>query len=447
MLLENDGMPSIAVSSPSVVEGSFAVFTVSLTNASATPTTFTPVLASGTATVGTDTAGVVEYFDGSAWVPVGGAGVTIPAGSTAVQVRVATIDDATADNGETFTLTANVTAGATINVAATGIATLSDEAVPDTVLVSLSGPAAVIEGTTASGYTISLQQPAVTPVAVSLNYGGTATNGVDYSGVVNVTIPVGASSVTFALPTSDDVIADSGETIVVSLGAISGGGFEAIAANPSGNSVTTTISDEAVADVTTVSLSATASVGEGGSIVYTATLTNSANAPVTVTLSNGATIAIAAGASSGTTSVAAPGDDVYVDAGNVSATITTATGGNFEALAVNPAAAVTAVTDTSDTTTVSLSASPSVAEGGSIVYTASLTQPRRHRGDGDAEQWGDDQHRRRREHGHRERASANRRRGCRRRQRVGHDQRRHWRQFREPGGQRRAGDDRDHRHD
>jgi len=32
----------------------------------------------------------------------------------------------------------------------------------------------------------------------------------------------------------------------------------------------------------------------------------------------------------------APNDDVYVDAGNVSATISAATGGNFESLAINP---------------------------------------------------------------------------------------------------------------
>ena len=43
--------------------------------------------------------------------------------------------------------------------------------------------------------------------------------------------------------------------------------------------------------------------------------------PVTVTLSNGATIVIAAGASTGSISVAAPSDDVYADAGTVSATI------------------------------------------------------------------------------------------------------------------------------
>ena len=42
-----------------------------------------------------------------------------------------------------------------------------------------------------------------------------------------------------------------------------------------------------------------------------------------------------------------------IDAGTVSATITTATGGNFENLAINPAAAATTITDTIDTTTVS----------------------------------------------------------------------------------------------
>ena len=75
---------------------------------------------------------------------------------------------------------------------------------------------------------------------------------------------------------------------------------------------------------------------------------------------------------------------MLVDAGSVSATISSAIGGNFEALAINPAAATTAVTDTIDTTTVSLTATPSVAEGGSIVYTASLTSSRGNAGDGDA---------------------------------------------------------------
>jgi len=55
--------------------------------------------------------------------------------------------------------------------------------------------------------------------------------------------------------------------------------------------------------------------------------------------------------------------------------IPSATGGNFENLAVNAAPAATTITDDSDTTTVSLAASASVVEGANITYTATLTNP------------------------------------------------------------------------
>ena len=74
-------------------------------------------------------------------------------------------------------------------------------------------------------------------------------------------------------------------------------------------------------------------------------------------------------------SVAAPGDDPYLDAGIVSRSIVSATGGNFESLLIDPAAATTAVTDTVGTTTVSLSASATVAEGGSIVVRTCPESP------------------------------------------------------------------------
>jgi surface adhesion protein len=57
----------------------------------------------------------------------------------------------------------------------------------------------------------------------------------------------------------------------------------------------------------------------------------------------------------------------------VSTTITGATGGNFENL-VPTRPGTTTVTDTIDTTNLSLSAT-GTAEGGSIVYTATLTNP------------------------------------------------------------------------
>ncbi|WP_148710203.1 immunoglobulin-like domain-containing protein, partial [Pseudomonas lini] len=68
-------------------------------------------------------------------------------------------------------------------------------------------------------------------------------------------------------------------------------------------------------------------------------------------------------------------DDVYKDAGTVEATIKDAVGGNFENLATNPTAAVTEVTDTLDTSTVNLTATSTVAEGGTVVYTASVSAP------------------------------------------------------------------------
>ncbi len=128
-------------------------------------------------------------------------------------------------------------------------------------------------------------------------------------------------------------------------------------------------------DTTSVSLTATGTVAEGGQITYTATLTNAAGTPVTVTLSNGSVIHIEAGKTTGTVTVAAPADDVYIDAGKVNATITNATGGNFEKLVTDTTPAVTNVTDTLDTTSVGISGSASVTEGQTASYTVSLTHP------------------------------------------------------------------------
>jgi len=86
-------------------------------------------------------------------------------------------------------------------------------------------------------------------------------------------------------------------------------------------------------------------------------------------------ITIEAGKTTGTVTVPAPADDVYKDAGNVQATITNATGGNFENLVTSNTPAVTSVTDTIDTTTVSITGSTSVTEGQTATYTVSLTNP------------------------------------------------------------------------
>uniref|UniRef100_UPI001593C926 immunoglobulin-like domain-containing protein n=1 Tax=Pseudomonas sp. R23(2017) TaxID=1981698 RepID=UPI001593C926 len=152
---------------------------------------------------------------------------------------------------------------------------------------------------------------------------------------------------------------------------VSGGNYENLVADKT--PVSTTVTD--VADTTNLTLSATGTVAEGGSIVYTATLTNPAGTPVTVTLSNGSVITIDAGKTTGTVTVPAPADDVYKDAGKVEVTIKDASGGNFENLVPSTVPAVTEVTDTIDTTTVKLTATESAAEGGTVTYTATVGAP------------------------------------------------------------------------
>ncbi|MBV4554002.1 type I secretion C-terminal target domain-containing protein, partial [Pseudomonas sp. SWRI102] len=114
---------------------------------------------------------------------------------------------------------------------------------------------------------------------------------------------------------------------------------------------------------------------------YTATLTGAdgkpvtaQNGPVTVTLDSGKTIIIAAGASSGALDVAV-GNDVYTGAPSITETIKSASGGNLEAIGIDKTGASTAVGDTVDNTTVSITGSTSVTEGLAATYTVSLTNP------------------------------------------------------------------------
>ncbi|KHL71371.1 hypothetical protein PpSQ1_26560, partial [Pseudomonas putida] len=87
------------------------------------------------------------------------------------------------------------------------------------------------------------------------------------------------------------------------------------------------------------------------------------------------TITVGAGNTTGSVDFQTPANDVYNNGSTVSATITGATGGNFEQLSINPLDAVTTISDSIDTSTVTLTATPSVVEGGTVVYTASVSAP------------------------------------------------------------------------
>ncbi|PZP01215.1 MAG: type I secretion protein, partial [Pseudomonas protegens] len=317
----------------SVAEGGSIVYTATLTNAAGTPVTVT--LSNG-------------------------AVITIAAGATTGTTTVAApADDVYKDAGKVEATITKAEGGNFENLETNPAPAVTDVTdTIDTSTVSLTATPSVAEGGIVV-YTASVTAPVTgSPVVVTLSNGQT------------ITIPVGESSGSVNFIAPNDALA-GGSSLSTTITKADGGNYEKLEVSdkPAETSVTDT------PDTTTLSLSATESVAEGGSIVYTATLTNPAGTPVTVTLSNGAVITIAAGATSGTATVAAPADDVYKDAGKVEATITKAEGGNFENLETNPTPAVTDVTDTIDTSTVSLTATPSVAEGGIVVYTASVTAP------------------------------------------------------------------------
>ncbi|ANI57696.1 retention module-containing protein [Pseudomonas sp. GR 6-02] len=317
----------------SVAEGGSIVYTATLTNAAGTPVTVT--LSNG-------------------------AVITIAAGATSGSVTVdAPKDDVYKDAGQVEVTIKDAAGGNFENLAtspAAAVTTVNDTI--DTSTVSLTATTNVAEGGTVV-YTASVSAPVTgSPVVVTLSNGQT------------ITIPVGSSSASVNFTAPNDALAGGG-SLSVKIDDAKGGNYEKLEVD--GKSADTSVTD--TPDTTTLSLSATDSVAEGGSIVYTATLTNAAGTPVTVTLSNGAVITIEAGKTTGSVTVDAPKDDVYKDAGQVEVTIKDAAGGNFENLATSPAAAVTTVTDTIDTSTVSLTATANVAEGGTVVYTASVSAP------------------------------------------------------------------------
>ncbi|WP_025113484.1 immunoglobulin-like domain-containing protein, partial [Pseudomonas sp. H1h] len=316
-----------------VAEGGSIIYTATLTNAAGSPVTVT--LSNG-------------------------AVITIDAGKTTGTVTVpAPADDVYKDAGKVEATISTATGGNFENlVPSTTPAVTNVTDTIDTTTVKLTASETAAEGGTVT-YTATVGAPVTgSPVTVTLSNGQT------------ITIDIGKTTGTVTTTAPNDVLTGHAP-LTNAITNVSGGNYENLVADKT--PVSTTVTD--TVDTTNLSLSATNTVAEGGSIIYTATLTNAAGSPVTVTLSNGAVITIDAGKTTGTVTVPAPADDVYKDAGKVEATISTATGGNFENLVPSTTPAVTNVTDTIDTTTVKLTATESAAEGGTVTYTATVGAP------------------------------------------------------------------------
>jgi len=258
----------------------------------------------------TYTASVNNPVTGSPFVVTlsNGQTITIPVGQSSASSAPFAVrgDDAYAQGTQTLNVSVTGTAGGnfeSLTTSSTVATSVTDDS--DVTTVSLSGSSTVTEGGAAT-YTLTLSNPATSAVTVTLNYTGTASNGTDYTGVTTVTIPAGASSANFSVATAADGRDEPNETIVVSIGTVIGGGFEAIAPHGTNNTLTTSLVDN---DPTpTLSINNVTVNEAAGTATFTVTLSAASGQAVSVNygMSNGtATAGSDYAASSGTLTFAA----------------------------------------------------------------------------------------------------------------------------------------------
>ncbi|MFA7384248.1 MAG: retention module-containing protein, partial [Desulfurivibrionaceae bacterium] len=116
---------------------------------------------------------------------------------------------------------------------------------------------------------------------------------------------------------------------------------------------------------------------EGGSMIFTVGLSQASTSDITVTLSNGVTVTIPAGQLTGASEpVPVQGDDPYIDPSVESTNITGITGGGTdEVLSIDPTPVGYTVSDTIDTTTISLSVEGANEDAASVTFSATLSNP------------------------------------------------------------------------
>ncbi|TXJ08264.1 MAG: hypothetical protein E6Q25_06005, partial [Acinetobacter sp.] len=105
--------------------------------------------------------------------------------------------------------------------------------------------------------------------------------------------------------------------------------------------------------------------------IFTATLSHASQGITTIVTSQG-TIYITDGQTTGSISIAANnGEDVYLDGSQLTATIDSVSGGNFENIIIDNASATASITDSIDTTIVTLS-DTTIMENQNITITATV---------------------------------------------------------------------------
>ncbi|WP_052437524.1 Calx-beta domain-containing protein [Vibrio campbellii] len=299
----DDDRPTVSISDAGTInEGDTANFVVSLTNASEAPVEVQLDFNLGDTEAGD--LGTLEYNTGSGWVAVSNDGVvTVPAGLTEFDVRIASIDDEVFEGPENFTV--DVTGLGAVQGADTGTATIVDDGSgpgpdpdDDRPTVTSITSTTVNEGEVAT-LDVTLSNVSTTPTVVNMTLvDGSAEGGVDYTNtlvtityedntteVINVepdgsfvvTVPANDSAHSVTMSTTDDELTENAETFTLS-GATDGQGVPAIG--------TTTIIDN---DAQLVASISNELINEGEAGTFDVTLSNASDTDsiVSMTLADG----------------------------------------------------------------------------------------------------------------------------------------------------------------
>ncbi|APX06193.1 calcium-binding protein [Vibrio campbellii] len=297
----DDDRPTVSISDAGTInEGDTANFIVSLTNASEGDVQVELGLNLGDTESGD--LGTLEYNTGSGWVavPVDGV-VTVPAGLTEFDVRIASIADEVFEGPENFTV--DVTGFGSVQGADTGTATIVDDGTgpgpdpdDDRPTVSISDAGTINEGDTAN-FVVSLTNASEDDVQVELglDLGDTEVGdlgtfeyntGSDWSAVPNdgvVTVPAGLTEFDVRIASIDDEVFEGPENFTVDvtgLGAVQGA-----------DTGTATIVDDNTGpgpdpddDRPKVSISDAGTINEGDRANFIVSLTNASEDDVQVEL-------------------------------------------------------------------------------------------------------------------------------------------------------------------
>ncbi|WP_375058734.1 beta strand repeat-containing protein [Vibrio alginolyticus] len=297
----DDDRPSVTISDAGTInEGETANFKVTLSNASESTVQVELGLNLGDTEVGD--LGTLEYNTGSGWVAVPNDGVvTVPAGQTEFDVRIASIDDAVYEGPEDFSVT--VTGIAAVQGSDTGTATIVDDGSgpgpdpdDDRPSVTISDAGTINEGETANfKVTLSNASESTVQVELGLNLGDTEVGdlgaleyntGSGWVAVPNdgvVTVPAGQTEFDVRIAAIDDAVYEGPEDFSVTVT-----GIGAVQGSDTG---TATIVDDGSGpgpdpddDRPSVTISDAGTINEGDTANFKVTLSNASESTVQVEL-------------------------------------------------------------------------------------------------------------------------------------------------------------------